>query len=202
MSPKEISKATGLDPKNVRSAVREMKDDGLLVQPGYGQYDLPGRGNGFDLEDNGKDIAGHDRNETVAIPLLSSSASASTQGIWETQIRSYMTVDRRVIQTEEGADPDRMAVIRVTGDSMAGTMRAGDRVMIVRHSDGEPIVEGVVYVWRSQHRGVIVKRAHWVDDEHLELLSDNERYSPITIHIEEAKQWECVGRVVRVMRAV
>lgn len=41
MSPKEISDATGLNPKNVRSAVREMKANHALVQPGYGQYDLP-----------------------------------------------------------------------------------------------------------------------------------------------------------------
>lgn len=41
MSPKEISEATGLNPKNVRSAVREMKANHALVQPEYGKYDLP-----------------------------------------------------------------------------------------------------------------------------------------------------------------
>jgi phage repressor protein C with HTH and peptisase S24 domain len=41
MSPKEISDTTGLNPKNVRGAVREMKANHTLVQPGYGQYDLP-----------------------------------------------------------------------------------------------------------------------------------------------------------------
>ena len=40
LRPKEIAALTGLNAGNVRSAVREMLNSGLLVQPNYGYYEL------------------------------------------------------------------------------------------------------------------------------------------------------------------
>ena len=41
MKPSQLAKTTGLEPSNVRQAVREMLDAGLLWQPKYGKYGLP-----------------------------------------------------------------------------------------------------------------------------------------------------------------
>jgi len=140
---------------------------------------------------------------TVSLPLLSISARAGDESaVWDTQVRSYMTIDSRILRSQTGADPSRMAVMSVSGDSMEPQLRPGDQVVIVRHTDGEPVVEGVVYVWRSAHRGVIVKRAHWLDSDTLELVSDNDRYSPIRLEAGERDDWDCIGRVVRVLQAV
>jgi SOS-response transcriptional repressor LexA len=148
-------------------------------------------------------IGGGRSRSSVSLPLLSISAQAGEKSsVWDTQVRSYMTIDTRILRSQTGADPERMAVMSVSGDSMEPQLRAGDQVVIVRHSDGEPVVEGVVYVWRSAHRGVIIKRAHWLDSDTLELVSDNDRYSPIRLEAGERDDWHCIGRVVRVLQAV
>lgn len=140
----------------------------------------------------------------MTIPLLSVSAEAgSSSHIWEPAISRYMTVQRDIVSTETGAKPEDLAVVPVSGDSMADKITAGDRVVVVRHDRGEPIIEGAVYVWRSSRRGVILKRACWKDHETLQLISDNSKYDPITLTWDKDQdRWECLGHVVRVMSAV
>lgn len=142
--------------------------------------------------------------EEMTIPLLSVSAAAgSSSHIWEPAISRYMTVQRDIVSTETGAKPENLAVVPVSGDSMADNITAGDRVIVVRHKKGEAIIEGAVYVWRSSRRGVILKRARWKDHETLQLISDNEKYDPITLAWDQDQdRWECLGHVVRVMSAV
>jgi phage repressor protein C with HTH and peptisase S24 domain len=139
----------------------------------------------------------------TTLPLLSVSAEAgSSSNLWQTAIKSYMSVDRSVISTETGADPDRLAVVPVSGDSMEPTISAGDRVVVVRRGRNPSIIEGCVYVWRSSRRGVILKRADWRDSNTLVLSSDNDRYSDIELDWDNQEAWECLGQVVRVMSAV
>jgi phage repressor protein C with HTH and peptisase S24 domain len=144
-----------------------------------------------------------DGGSQTTIPLLSVSAEAgSSSNLWETAITSYMSVDRSVISTETGADPDRLAVFPVSGDSMEPNINAGDRVIVVRRGRDPAIIEGCVYVWRSSRRGVILKRASWKDSDTLILTSDNQRYSDIQLDWDSQEAWECLGQVVRVMSAV
>jgi len=140
----------------------------------------------------------------MTIPLLSVSAEAgSSSHIWEPAISRYMTIQRDIVSTETGAKPEDLAVVPVSGDSMADEITAGDRVVVVRHDQGEAIIEGAVYVWRSSRRGVILKRARWKDHETLQLISDNPKYDPITLTWDQDQdRWECLGHVVRVMSAV
>jgi len=139
----------------------------------------------------------------ATLPLLSVSAEAGgSSNLWQTAIKSYMSVDRSVISTETGADPDRLAVVPVSGDSMEPTITAGDRVVVVRRGRKPSIIEGCVYVWRSSRRGVILKRANWKNSDTLILTSDNSRYSDIELNWEGQESWECLGQVVRVMSAV
>jgi phage repressor protein C with HTH and peptisase S24 domain len=144
-----------------------------------------------------------DRESQTTLPLLSVSAEAgSSCNLWQTAIRSYMSVDRSVISTETGADPDRLAVVPVSGNSMEPTISAGDRVVVVRRGREPSIIEGCVYIWRSSRRGVILKRASWEDSTTLILISDNDRYADIRLDWETQGAWECLGQVVRVMSAV
>jgi len=142
--------------------------------------------------------------EEMTIPLLSVSAEAgSSSHIWEPAISRYMTIQRDIVSTETGAKPEDLAVVPVSGDSMADKITAGDRVVVVRHNQGEAIIEGAVYVWRSSRRGIILKRARWKDHETLQLISDNPKYDPITLRWGQGQdEWECLGHVVRVMSAV
>jgi len=145
----------------------------------------------------------NDEGTQTTLPLLSVSAEAgSSSNLWQTAIKSYMSVDRSVISTETGADPDRLAVVPVSGDSMEPTISAGDRVVVVRRGRNPSIIEGCVYVWRSSRRGVILKRADWRDSNTLVLSSDNDRYSDIELDWDNQEAWECLGQVVRVMSAV
>jgi len=203
MSPKEISEQTGLDPKNVRSAVREMKEDDLLGQPKYGVYDLPER---VDDQDEGE-AGGHEvqisRNGPETLPLLNADAHASETGAaWEIEVESYMSVDRDILRTQSGGNPDQMAIMTVTGNSMADTINPGDQIIIVRHREGDRILQGSVYVWLNAQRGVLVKRAIWQDDGSLLLRPDNDNCPEIQVNDIEAPSWEPIGRVFRVMRAV
>jgi transcriptional regulator with XRE-family HTH domain len=117
--------------------------------------------------------------------------------------REEMTIQRDIVSTETGAKPENLAVVPVSGDSMADRITAGDRVVVVRHEDGQSIIEGAVYVWRSSRRGIILKRARWKDHETLQLISDNPKYDPITLRWGQGQdEWECLGHVVRVMSAV
>jgi len=158
------------------------------------------------LDPRNKSVSKHvekDGGKQTTLPLLSVSAEAGTSSnLWKTAIKSYMSVDRSVISTETGADPDRLAVVPVSGDSMEPTINAGDRMVVVRRGRKPSIIEGCVYVWRSSRRGVILKRASWQDSDTLILTSDNQRYSDIHLDWESQEAWECLGQVVRVMSAV
>jgi len=158
------------------------------------------------LDPRNKSVSKHvekDGGKQTTLPLLSVSAEAGTSSnLWKTAIKSYMSVDRSVISTETGADPGRLAVVPVSGNSMEPTISAGDRVVVVRRGRDPAIIEGSVYVWRSSRRGVILKRASWEDSTTLILMSDNDRYSDIRLDWETQEAWECLGQVVRVMSAV
>lgn len=198
LQPKQLAELTDRSKDSIQSALRALKKRGEVEQPEYGLYTIPTH-SGKDLEEVKSDIEDSVR---VTLPLLSINAGASRKSdVWDVQIRSYMKVHRQTLQAETGSEPSRMAVVAVNGDSMYPTLSAGDKAVVVKHDDAT-IIEGVVYVWRSAHRGIIIKRAHWEDSKTLELVSDNDRYSPITIDVNNHEQWECVGRVIRVMRAV
>jgi phage repressor protein C with HTH and peptisase S24 domain len=95
-----------------------------------------------------------------------------------------------------------MAIMTVTGNSMADTINPGDQIIIVRHREGDRILQGSVYVWLNAQRGVLVKRAIWQDDGSLLLRPDNDDCPEIYVNDIEAPSWEPIGRVFRVMRAV
>ena len=203
VSPKEIIKETEKSRASIQSALGDMVDEGLLEKPEYGAYDLPER---VDDQDEGE-AGGHEvqvsRNGPETLPLLNADAHASETGAaWEIEVESYMSVDRDILRTQSGGNPDQMAIMTVTGNSMADTINPGDQIIIVRHREGDRILQGSVYVWLNAQRGVLVKRAIWQDDGNLLLRPDNDDCPEIQVNDIEAPSWEPIGRVFRVMRAV
>jgi phage repressor protein C with HTH and peptisase S24 domain len=188
-----LEKIGDIGGSRLSNVLRNLKEEDKVVRINHGEYDLTERSNSRNINTQTA------QRSQATIPLISASAAASTQEEWETQISSYLTMDRSIITADEGADPADMAVIRVSGNSMEGTISPGDRIVIERHTGG-PIVEGVVYLWRGQQGAMMLKRAHWIDADTLELVSDNPEYT--AIKVEDCDAWECVARVVRVMRAV
>ena len=114
-----------------------------------------------------------------------------------------MAYNRFQLQRETGVSPDRLLMLTVAGTSMVPTLYPGDRVMIVTHTDGEPLMDRVIYVFHHALNGVIIKRIRWYKDGTLSLESDNrEDPSDFEIGPDEAHEWKVVGRVVRVEKSL
>jgi len=139
----------------------------------------------------------------VKISLFSIRANAGEgEEPFEEQVDGYVVFDREAIQRETNADPSNLAMIGVTGDSMVPTLRPGDRMLVVQHQKGKPLVSGGIYILRSSLRGIIVKRLRWTDDETIILESDNESGPTIEVDMSDdgGHNWEVLGRVVRVQK--
>lgn len=90
------------------------------------------------------------------------------------------------------ADPERIKLLCVRGDSMAGKIEDGDIVFVDvsrRHFDGDGI-----YVMHWQGR-FIVKRLRLLRDQRLAIESENRSHEPEYVHADEEDQLFIVGRV-------
>ena len=83
------------------------------------------------------------------------------------------------IRLELGARPENLCLIRVSGDSMEPTLRAGDVILIDR-SAGRPDREGI-YVLRLED-ALLVKRLQLVPGGTIKVTSDNAAFEPWTIN--------------------
>lgn len=228
VSPKEIIEHTGLSESSVYTTVRDMLDDDLLSQPGYGLYATREPDDGADAEpgaprtsdrddtsvgETDSSLSSQDSTATapsskpkapddsalVYVPLSSVRASGGHgEEPFQHEIRGYVAYDRAQIRRETGVDPSRLVVLPITGNSMEPTLRPGDRVIIARYC-GEPIVDGTIYVLRRDVQGVVIKRAYWTSDGTLLLRSDN-RDAPVDMRVDPTDEdaWQIIGRVVRV----
>lgn len=87
----------------------------------------------------------------------------------------------------------RVIVIETTGDSMAPTLHAGDRV-IVDTSHVIPTPDGI-YALRDQFGGIVVKRLQVLrgDPPRIRIISDNANHSPEDVGPDEVGM---VGKVL------
>lgn len=134
------------------------------------------------------------------IPLVRVAAGAGNgREPFEEEIDAYMAIDRVQLRRELGADPARLVLMTVSGDSMMPTLHPGDRILVLRYQ-GEPIMDGGVYVLRRAWEGVMVKRVYWTEERHLRLIGDNDGGQVPVIHIEPGgeAEWTVIGKVVRV----
>jgi len=133
------------------------------------------------------DSAG-DRDYTE-VPLYDVEASAGNGAFFDQeQISSYLKF-RNDWMTREGLHQKDLVAIRVSGDSMDGTLSDGDTVLIDR-SRKKP--DGVFAIRIGD--SLRIKRLQMMADGSLRLSSDNPMYQPEVIHPENMNQIEIVGQ--------
>ncbi|MFN5084067.1 MAG: helix-turn-helix transcriptional regulator [Novosphingobium sp.] len=90
---------------------------------------------------------------------------------------------------EQGLDSRMLSAIRVEGDSMEGTLRDGDEILVDRSP--RPLRDGIHVVRTGE--ALLVKRVDLGRPGTITLVSDNPAYRPIELPPEEV---QVIGRVV------
>ena len=200
----QVADRTDMSDSQLGNKLSSLVSEGKINRLRKGVYDLPECvADQREEEEASGHVAQDSGNGPETLPLLNADAHASETGAaWEIEVESYMSVDRDILRAQSGGNPDQMAIMTVTGNSMEDTIDAGDQIIIVRHREGDRILQGSVYVWLNAQRGVLIKRAIWQNDGSLTLRPDNDDCPEIHITDIEAPDWRPIGRVFRVMRAV
>jgi phage repressor protein C with HTH and peptisase S24 domain len=119
---------------------------------------------------------------------------------FEVEVERQVAYDKRQLKSS-GIDAERAVLIRVTGNSMKPTLAPGDGLLVERYA-GEPLRDGAIYVLRRDIYGVIVKRLFWLDEAVVELRSDNPDGPTLKMDPENEDDWDVIGRVARVEKAL
>jgi phage repressor protein C with HTH and peptisase S24 domain len=139
------------------------------------------------------------RGAPVRVPRLEVGASAGPGALaGDERARGHIAFDpawlRRV-----AADPKRLSLIRVEGDSMVPTLADGDEILVDRGDAGERLRDGI-YVLRIEDALVVKRVAPHPSGRSIAVRSDNEAY-PSWPDCDPASV-EIVGRVVWVGRRI
>jgi SOS-response transcriptional repressor LexA len=123
------------------------------------------------------------------IPVYDIEASAGPGSIFDQELISTYLKFRKDWLTRECLHVHNLVAIRVTGDSMDGTLTTGDTVLIDR-SRKKP--DGVFAIRIGD--SLRIKRLQKMTDGTLRVSSDNPVYQPEHIHPENMNQVEIVGQ--------
>ncbi|WP_437890873.1 XRE family transcriptional regulator [Phytobacter sp. V91] len=142
------------------------------------------------------DVKGNqvDLEEFIFVPRYNVAASAG-YGEWNDDETPMFTVSfrRYWVVNHLKADPKKLSVISVHGDSMDGVLNDKD-IILVNHGDREPR-EGI-YVLRLDGQ-LIVKRVQRLPGAELYITSTNPAYKPFTIDLHNVpSDFDVVGKVV------
>ncbi|HNJ47174.1 MAG TPA: S24 family peptidase [Novosphingobium sp.] len=129
------------------------------------------------------------RGEWVDVPRLplGASAGAGALAFDETPIGAFRFSGHWLRQ--QGLDPAQLSAIRVEGDSMEGTLRDGDEILVDRSP--RPLRDGIHVVRAGD--ALLVKRLDFSRPGTITLVSDNPAYRPLELMPDEV---QVIGRVV------
>ena len=129
------------------------------------------------------------RGDWIDVPRLplGASAGAGALAAEELPIGAFRFSARWL--REQGLDPRMLSAIRVEGDSMEGTLRDGDEILVDRSP--RPLRDGIHVVRTGD--ALLVKRVDLGRPGAITLVSDNPAYRPIALQPEEV---QVIGRVV------
>lgn len=127
--------------------------------------------------------------EYSEIPVYDIEASAGHGSLFDQELISGYLKFRKDWFAREGLHSKDLVAIRVTGDSMDGTLADGDTVLIDR-SRKKP--DGVFAIRIGE--ALRIKRLQQMTDGTLRVSSDNPMYQPEHIHPENLDQVEIVGQ--------
>lgn len=132
----------------------------------------------------------------VALPLYNDIHAAAGHGAVVDHERpdDALMFKEAWIRLELGASPQDLVLIRVSGDSMEPTLRAGD-VILVDHRASRPDREGI-YILRMGDM-LLVKRLQALPGGQVKVTSDNPAFDPWLLNIQEiGADVAIIGRVV------
>lgn len=129
------------------------------------------------------------RGDWSDVPRLALGASAGpgALAVEEQAIGAFRFSSRWL--REQGLDPAMLSAIRVEGDSMEGTLRDGDEILVDRSP--RPLRDGIHVVRTGD--ALLVKRLDTGRPGVLALLSDNPAYRTLELQPDEV---QVIGRVV------
>ncbi|WP_154948860.1 LexA family transcriptional regulator [Klebsiella grimontii] len=148
------------------------------------------------------DVKGNevDLDEFVFVPRYNIAAAAGF-GAWNDDETPMFTVSfrRYWVTNHLKADPSKLSVISVYGDSMEGVLNDKD-IILINHDDREPR-EGI-YVLRIDGQ-LIVKRVQRLPGSILRVTSTNPAYEPFSVDMNNVLgDFAVVGKVVWYGRVV
>lgn len=125
----------------------------------------------------------------VDVPRLALGASAGPGAVGEGEapVGAFHFSARWL--REQGLDPAQLSAIRVEGDSMEGTLRDGDEILVDRTL--RPLRDGIHVVRTGD--ALLVKRLDTSRPGIIVLVSDNPAYRPLEL---PAGEVQVIGRVV------
>ncbi|HMO62218.1 MAG TPA: S24 family peptidase, partial [Ferruginibacter sp.] len=102
----------------------------------------------------------------------------------------YLSQKDKLIQVPTlnlpGLGPGLHIRCQVSGDSMHGTIKDGDHVIATQlKSPADELREGFIHVVFDKDDGIVCKRLYKADKHHLELVSDNDIYTPYKRHLND-----------------
>lgn len=135
-----------------------------------------------------------DLNEFVFVPRYNVSASAGFGALNDDESPMFTVSFRRYwVVNHLKADPRKLSVISVMGDSMMGVLNDKD-IILVNHGDRDPR-EGI-YVIRLDSQ-LLVKRVQRLPGSQLRISSTNPAFEPFLIDLENIpNDFDVIGKVV------
>lgn len=138
------------------------------------------------------------RSGYVAIPHYTNARVSAGGGVLNTEVEQAddaLIFQEDWIRHELGARPQDLRLIRVHGDSMEPTLRAGDFVLVDGHA-ALPDREGIYILLTGE--ALLVKRLQLLPGRKIRVISDNTAFESWTIDPEDrtCSDVSIVGRVV------
>lgn len=132
--------------------------------------------------------------EYVGLPVYDLRAAAGHGKLVEREeIIDVLKFKRSWIELELHANPTDLALLHVDGDSMEPVLHPGDTILIDRRDTGPN--RDAIYVMRIDD-ALLVKRLQRLPGGQLRVMSDNARYEPFLLKMEQLESVVIVGRVV------
>lgn len=133
-------------------------------------------------------------NNLVRIPQYEIRASAGNgRAIHEESVIGFLEASREWVRNVIHAEPGKLAIITVDGDSMEPSLQHGEQVLLdLRRNRFDNDA-----VYAIQYNGLLrIKRVQILHNGHIIIKSDNPAYEPETLSFNEAEQLHVIGRVL------
>lgn len=135
----------------------------------------------------------------VDVPLFTSTRAAAGGGaVIEAEAVRMVSFDEAMLRRELGVAPRELALIAAEGESMEPTIRAGELLLFDRSEHGKRPRDGIFIV--RLEGSMMVKRLQPMPGLTIAVSSENPAFQPFVIRLDEATDFEILGRVVVVFR--